>query len=136
MIDLEARRAATKLTMDKYRNRPFDWRNRSTCIHLARTQLRNLGHRPPPIPSFRSALGARRALATAGFASIPALLDSFLERIPPAAMLVGDLAATEGDDGFEGIVVCAGAKMLGWNEVDPSGLRNLIVSEFVGAWRA
>jgi len=136
VIDLEARRAATQRTIDKYRARPFDWRARATCIHLARTQLRNLGHRPPPIPDFRSALGARRALARTGFASVAALLDSMLPRIAPASMLIGDLAAIEGDDGLECIVISAGGKMLGYHVGDATGLKNLIVTAFVGAWRA
>jgi hypothetical protein len=53
-IDLEARRVATNKTIAKYRNRPFDWKTQATCIHLARTQLRNLGHRPRRIPEFQS----------------------------------------------------------------------------------
>lgn len=135
MIDLVARAAATQRTADKYRTRPFDWRTRSTCIHLARTQLRNLCHTPPPVPDFRSALGARRALTKSGFDSVAALLDSMLPRIAPASMVVGDLAIIEGDERFESIVVSAGGKMLGWHEADGSGLKNLIVSSFVGAWR-
>jgi hypothetical protein len=136
VIDLNARADATRRTAAKYRAKPFSWANRATCIHLARTQLRNLGHMPPPIPDFRSALGARRALLRAGFSSVSDLLDSLLPRISPARMLVGDLAVIEGDEGFDGIVVSAGGKMLGWNEADASGLRILVVREYLGAWRS
>jgi len=135
MIDLNARADATRKTLAKYRAKPFSWADRVTCIHLARTQLRNLGHRPPTIPDFRSALGARRSLKKAGFETVSALLDSLLLRIAPSEMLVGDLAVIAGDDSLEAIVISAGGKMLGYHEDDASGLKPLLVSEFGGAWR-
>lgn len=137
-LDLHARAAATAPVANKYRLRPFDWSKRATCIHLARDQLVAMGHRPPPIPMFRSALGAKRALHKAGFATVEALLDSLLPRIAPASMVVGDLALLSGsadDRGFECIVVSAGGKVMGWHEADPSGLMNLIVTDFIAAWR-
>jgi hypothetical protein len=134
-IDLVARAAATAPVADKYRLRPFDWAKRATCIHLARDQLVAMGHAPPPIPVFRSALGARRALHKAGFADVAALLDSLLPRIPPASMVVGDLALMAGEGGLDGIVVSAGGKVMGWHESDPSGLMNLIGIDYLAAWR-
>ena len=136
MSDLIRRQEATTKTLAKYRNVPFDWRNRATCIHVARSQARNMGHRPPAIPDFRSAIGARRALKDTGFATVEALLDSMFERIAPAYMLVGDLALVPGDEGFESIFVSAGEKMLGWIETDPSGMRPISMAIVPSAaWR-
>lgn len=140
-LDLVARAAATARTLAKYRARPFDWRARSTCIHLARFHLRALGHRPPLIPDFRSAVGARRALAEQGAADVVALLDGQpgLARIAPAAMIVGDLAVMQPEEGadraLQSIVVSVGGKVLGWGEADPSGLRPIEAHAILAAWR-
>jgi hypothetical protein len=129
---------ATRKTLAKY-SRPFDWRGRMTCIHMARTQLRNMGHRPPPIPDFRSAIGARSALKKAGFGDIATLFDSMLPRISPAEMWVGDLALLPGDEFFGSICISDTAgKLIGWHEDDPSGVRPQLVLDLrsvTGAWR-
>lgn len=137
--DLVRRADATRATMVRYRTRAFAWDKRATCIHMARFHLRQMGHRPPTIPDIRSPLSARRALLATGHDSLAELLDSLLPRITPAAMLVGDLALFEGDPesgGLDSIGVCAGDKLLGWHADDPSGIKPLIVSSFIGAWRA
>lgn len=98
-----------------------------------------MGHRPPAIPDFRSALGAKTALKATGHATLEALLDSLFPRIAPATMWVGDLALMEGGDGFDAIVICAGGKMIGYHDDHlADGIVNLMgVSErpFIGAWR-
>lgn len=139
MSELDRRTLATEATMAKYERRQFSWRTRATCLHMARTHLRNMGHRPPPIPDFRSALGARRALERTGFADVAALLDSMLLRIAPAAMWVGDIAILPGDAGLDSICIADTAgKLIGWHEDDPSGVRPQLVlslDHVVGAWR-
>lgn len=135
--ELEWRRQATEATLARYRNKPFDWATGVTCVHMARFQLRNMGHRPPSLPRFRGALGAKKAMKERGWPSVSAMLDSMLPRIPPAAMLLGDLAVVEGDAGMDSIMVCAGPQRLfGWRE-DAEGLVVLSVqmSEVSGAWR-
>jgi hypothetical protein len=137
MHELERRRVATERTVAKYRARPFDW-DGATCIHLARTQLRNMGHRPPRIPRFYSIIGARRSLKQAGASSIVELIDNLgLERIPPAMMLIGDLAVLPGDEGFDSVVVCAGGALIGWTEDHHDGVMNLhdALPNVVAAWR-
>lgn len=137
--ELLRRQRATNATLAKYRARAFDWRNRATCVHLARFQMRQMGHRPPPIPDIRSPIGARRALKATGHDDLAALLDSLLPRIAPAAMLLGDLALVPGDPedegGFDSIVMSGGDKLFGWHPDDPSGIKPLIVSTITGAWR-
>lgn len=135
--ELEKRRWATQKTLDRYRDKAFDWATGITCVHLARYHLRKMGHRPPGMPRFRSPLAAKRAMKERGWASVTAMLDSMLEPIAPAQMLLGDLATVEGDAGFDAVFVCAGPRRLfGWRE-DESGAVMLEVpfDEIKGAWR-
>jgi hypothetical protein len=135
--ELEKRRVATEKTLSRFRNKSFSWREGRTCVHLARQHLRNMGHNPPGIPRIRSPLTARKAMKERGWPSVSAMLDELLVRIPPAKMLPGDLAAVEGDGGFDAIFVCAGpGRVFGWRE-DEDGLVALGVSldELTGAWR-
>lgn len=113
--ELEWRRRATQATLDRYRAVPFDWAARQTCVHLAAFHLRNMGHRPPAVPGFTTPAGARKALTDRGWDSVSAMLDSMLEPIAPARMLLGDLAVVAGSDGMEAIVICTGPQaLLGW----------------------
>ncbi len=128
------RQAATTATLNKYRAKPFDWSKGCTCVHLARFHLRQMGHRPPTIPRVRSLLAAKRALKERGWSDTAAMLDSLLPRIPPASMLLGDLAILEDDSGLGAIVVSAGGKCLGWHENAP-GMVVLQPLEITAAWR-
>lgn len=135
-MSLITRRDATQKTFDKYRSRPFDW-NGATCIHLARTQLRNMGHKPPRIPAFRSAIGAKRAMKDAGYATIADIFDGLgLPRIAPARMKVGDIAILPGEDGWDAVVISAGGKLLGWHGASEDGLQPIgeAVAQITGAW--
>lgn len=131
---LAARAEATRRTLAKYRALAFDWKGKVTCIHLARHHLRNMGHTPPPIPAFQSPIGARRALAKAGYENLTDLLNSLLPRIAPASAWVGDVATLDGGEGFDSIVINAGGKWIGFHE-DATGIKPLIVTSIKGAWR-
>lgn len=137
MIELERRRIATEKTLGRYRHKVFDWSAGITCVHLARFHLKNMGHKPPTLPRFRSALGAKKALKERGWASVAEMLDSMMPRIAPAQMMLGDLAIVPGDSGLESILVCAGPfKLLGWHPEDGT----FVVydggnAEVEGAWR-
>ncbi|MFH8652329.1 DUF6950 family protein [Sphingomonas paucimobilis] len=139
MLDLVQRATATEAVIARFRGRPFDWTKRRTCIHLARAQARALGHRPSPVPDFRSPTSARRALRSTGHETLEALFDSLFPRIPPAAMWIGDLALMAGGDGFDAVVVCGGGKMIGYHQDHlANGLVNIepeTAAHFVGAWR-
>lgn len=134
--DLVRRQRATEATLAKYRERSLDWTKRVTCVHMARFHLRQMGHRPPPMPEFRSPLGARKAMKKRGWDSVEQMLDEVLPgaRIAPMSMLLGDLAVVRGDQGLDAILLHAGNEALGWHE---SGDRivPMIVHEYVGAWR-
>jgi hypothetical protein len=57
MNDLLRRKEATEATLARYRGKVFDWSKGITCVHLARCQMRKMGHKPPTLPRFRSMLG-------------------------------------------------------------------------------
>jgi len=140
-IGLVARAQATERTLARYRFRAFDWATGATCIHLARTHLKNMGRAVPMVPRFTTPLGAKKALEATGFGTIAALLDDRLERIAPAEMWVGDIAVLPGCDGlFDAIAISAGnGVMLGWHGGDLSRMHNLVEVDqaaIIGAWRA
>lgn len=139
MLDLAQRVAATERGTAQFRGKPFGWIKRRTCIHLARSQGRAMGHTLPSIPDIRSPKGARRALAATGHADLASLLDSLFPRIAPASMWIGDLALMEGADGLGGIVIAVGGKVMGYHadhldlglvNIEPIG-----PNPFLGAWR-
>lgn len=135
-LDERARR--TEAVIARFRARAFGWNTGGTCLHLARAQMRAMGHKPPTIPHFYSAVGARRALLATGYTDLTALLDSMLPQIAPAAMWVGDLAVMDSgeDDPFDAIVVSAGRLMVGYHADHLNlGVVNIDPLSFKGAWR-
>lgn len=131
------RQNATKKTLERYKGKAFDWAKGITCVHMARAHLRNMGHRPPGLPRFRSALGAKKAMQERGWQSVTEMLDSLLPRIAPAQMVLGDIAVVPGDAGMESIMISVGPrKVMGWL---PDGSAVVVydapASEFTAAWR-
>src|SRR3546814_13704694 len=62
-------------------------------------QAKKLGHKVSlaKAGSYSSALGAKRALAKVGYATLSEALDAHLPRIAPASALLGDIIEIEGD---------------------------------------
>lgn len=139
MTDLLRRARALEAAKRKYGKRAFSWRNGVSCVHLARSHLVKMGHRPPPLPRIRSLLGARRALKERGWADVTEMLDAQagLMRIAPAEMLPGDLAVLASEDAIGAIFVCAGPhKLIGWREDAPAMVvLDLSFDQVSGAWR-
>ena len=137
MNEMQRRVRAVSLTEQRFRDRPFDWKKAATCIHLVRYHAAKMGHRLPVVPRFRNALGARRALLSTGWQTLPALLDSKFERIPPAFMRVGDILALPGDEDWHALVIKGDKqKFLGWHEAAPGcTIMEVDVTKAVGAWR-
>jgi hypothetical protein len=135
-MKLTERAKRTEKTVSKYRGRGFKWDGGATCIHLFRTHLKNMGHKVPVVPRFSSALGAKRAMDAAGYTSLEAIADSLLERIPPAMMIIGDIALMEGEELFDALVISAGpgGKVFGWHP-DAPAFANLVPLEIKAAWR-
>jgi hypothetical protein len=137
MNDLLRRKEATEATLARYRGKVFDWSKGITCVHLARCQMRKMGHKPPTLPRFRSMLGAKQALQERGWNTVEDMLDSMLPRIAPSRMLLGDLAVAPSGEGLGSIMVCAGPhKLLGWREDAPELIiLDVKLNELSGAWR-
>lgn len=132
--DLLRRQTATQATMNRYRKKKFDWRKRATCIHLVRFHLKQLGHKPPAVPEIRSLLGAKKALAERGCENVGELMDTLLTEIPPASMMLGDIAMLEAEDGLGALVVDVGGKVMGWHD-DAPGLVVMDALKIEKAWR-
>lgn len=139
MPELVRRAAAINAAMQKYGKRKFSWRDAVTCVHLVRSHLVKMGHRPPPLPRLRSLIAARRALKERGWANVSDMLDAQpgLLRIAPAEMLPGDIAVLESEDGIGAIFLCAGAhKLIGWRDDAPAMIvLDLSFDKISGAWR-
>lgn len=116
MSEVLKRREVTQATMDHFATRPFDWRKGATCVHLVRKQLVGMGHKPPPMRAFRSALTAKRALEAKGWASLTAMMDSLLPAIPPARAVLGDVVEMPSDDDVFGAlaVVAGNGRLMGY----------------------
>lgn len=148
MMNLHTRAEKTSEVIARFRARSFSWDRGGTCIHLARAQMRALGHRPPTIPRFYSAIGAAKALRATGHPDLASLLDSMLPRIAPASMWIGDLALMESgdEDPFDAIVIATGqtgsgpiggGQLVAGYHADHlgTGIVNIIPQAFKGAWR-
>lgn len=134
--DLVRRQLATEKTLVRYRGKAFDWGKGITCVHLARTHLKNMGHKPPTIPRFRSIHGAKQAMKDRGWADVGDMLDSLLPRIAPAQMLLGDLAIVPGE-GMDAMLICGGPiRLFGWHgsEARPVFI-GVDLGEITAAWR-
>lgn len=137
MNELQKRVAAVETTKARFSEKPFDWSKAATCIHLVRFHAAQMGHSVPIVPKFKSALGAKKALLTTGWQTLPALLDGKFDRIPPAFMRVGDILAMPGDDDWHALVIKADKeKFLGWHQ-DAEGctIMEVDVTAATGAWR-
>lgn len=133
------RQEAVLATRAKYGPRTFAWKPKATCLHMTNFHLRKMGRKPPKLPQIGSLLAAKRELAKRGWANVADMLDGIgLERIAPAFLRLGDLVATESDDGLGAIFIASGeSKFIGWSTdlpemavidvFNPDGL--------LGAWR-
>ncbi|MGC4252427.1 MAG: hypothetical protein QM605_13455 [Sphingobium sp.] len=132
MSDLERRRLATETTRAKYEGMALDFRT-ADCARMIRYHLIQMGHRPPALPRYRSLTGAARALKETG--GIIATLDTFLPRIAPARMLLGDVAVGAGEGGEAGWI-CLGYKFMGWHQDSATPVAMSIdLSHVTAAWR-
>jgi len=119
-MTLPKRVLAAQATKDNWTGVAFQW-GRHDCAKLVAWHLRVMGHevRLAKAGSYRTAIGARRALRNMGFASLSDALDSRFERWPaPAFALPGDIVIGEGDDAaFEAMGVWLGnGALLGFHE--------------------
>jgi len=135
---LQRRRDAAQATLDRFKDQPFAF-GKNDCVRLVAFHLRKLGYRPQlaKAGTYRTALSARRALERAGFGSLAEALDAIgLERIAPAAVIVGDVVQCEGDDELGALAVYVGnGRILGYSE-DAAGAVVMQSLKIDLAWRA
>lgn len=117
MSSIVKRADLTKVTMDKFIGQDFEWRG-CDCVKVARSHLVRAGFSLPKMPNYSDPRTAIRALKSRGWETLEDMLDEFLPRIPPASMLVGDLAIMDAGEGepLGGLVISAGRHVFGFHE--------------------
>jgi hypothetical protein len=129
------RRDAAQATLDHFNGRPFAW-GEADCVRLAAWHVRRMGHKTKlaKAGAYHDEAGARKALAKAGFRSLQKAVDAHgFARIAPAAALVGDIVALEGEGGWPALCVALGnGRVLGFHEGQARVLKPLLP---VLAWR-
>lgn len=139
MTEMERRVAAVTATWEQFRGRPFAF-GRVDCVRLVAAHLKRLGRSVQLAKggSYRSALGAKRALARAGYASlVEALQGVGLVEIAPAAALPGDLIVAPGGQGFDALTIAAGnAMVVGFHDDMLEGGVQMIRIASLGSVRA
>lgn len=134
---LERRAAATHATMARFKDQPFQW-GKNDCARLVAFHLRKLGLpvRLAKAGTYKSALGARRALTRLGHATLLEAVDSYgMPRIAPAMAVIGDVVALPGADELGALGVAVGnGRVLAYHE-DAPGAVILQPAGFVAAWR-
>jgi hypothetical protein len=117
---LEKRRRAVEATKERFAGRSFVL-GAADCVKLARFHLTQMGHKLPSTGHYSNEIGAVKALKKQGAKNLAELLDKHLERIAPAAMLLGDLAMPPSDPEAEAntlgtiVIKVAPTKYLGWH---------------------
>lgn len=138
------RQRAMEATMTRFAGQNFKL-GKADCIQLVRFHLVKMGHRGlPSTGKYKAEAGAKAALESQGVKTVEELLDKYLERIAPAAMLPGDIGLVEAEEGAPAwragtvVIQLPGRKLLGWHPdsallavVEPS-----VQAPFIGAWRA
>lgn len=135
-MNLAERVARTNGVIEQFKGKPFDWKTRGNCIHLAKAQAKALKVRTPTVPRFTTYAGAVKALKATGHESLETLLDSLFLRIPTSRMIVGDIAMLPGRAPFGALVIAAGGqKVIGWHG-DAECLQPVEVNscDFIAAW--
>lgn len=137
MNELLRRRDVAQAAVDRFQGVPFEY-GKNDCARLAAFVLRQMGHRPQlgKAGGYRSALGARRALARAGHHSLAAALDALgLLRIAPAAALPADIIMVPAEGGLDGSlqVAVGNRRTLGYHE-DLIGADILQPVQYLAAW--
>lgn len=136
---LHERAERTRAVVGRFRSKPFDWAKAATCYHLVRAQLVAFGYKAKAVPAFRTPLGAKGALKKLGAASLEQLMDNHgCMRIPPAMMIVGDVALLPSEGPFDALAIYGGGgELFGWHGDDASSLRSFSMpaTDIIAAWR-
>ncbi len=139
--EMARRMRAIESVRARFEGKPYKI-GRSDCAKLVRALLVAMGHRNLPKPKpYKNAIGAKRELTRLGFDSLEQMMDTLLERITPAMMLIGDIGLIDADPedaaGDETLVVSLGNKYWGWHP-DQFELAVMVIdpANIKAAWRA
>lgn len=138
MSELLRRQHAAQAAVDRFKGQPLAY-GKNDCARLAAFVLRKMGHRPQlaKAGTYRTALGAARALERSGFEDLAAAIDAMgLPRIAPAAAWVADLVLLPAEGPFGGAlsVAVGNGRVLGYHE-DVDGADILQPVQYLAAWR-
>jgi hypothetical protein len=98
--ELVVRQRATQTLLDNWKDKSFVLGERD-CVRLVADHLRRCGYKikAPAKGSYRTFFSAIRKLKEAGHDSLSDALDSLgLERVTPAATILGDIIELPGED--------------------------------------
>lgn len=115
--DIYARCVATQETRDAFEGRSFAY-GKADCLMMVHSHLRRFGYQVPDLPPYRGSTGAKKALEGQGAKTLIELVSRYLEPIPPAFMLPGDILAGEGKP-FDSLAIHSGQLLFGWCEGEP-----------------
>lgn len=136
--EMVRRRDAAQATLDRFKDVPLRL-GRNDCVRMVAFHLRKLGRKVklPASGAYASARSGKRLLAEMGHADLAAAVDAHgLERIPPAATVVGDILMLPGEEGLGALCIALGnGRVVGWHQ-DARGAVVLQPVEFEAAWRA
>lgn len=110
------------------------------CVKLVRFHLKALGHKLPSTGHYKTPKEAAKQLKKQGVKNLEQLLDKFLDPIPYASMLPGDIVLLKSDPEAPAselgtIAVSLGRKLMGYH----GDAQELVVMEplqIEKAWRA
>lgn len=132
------RRDAAQATLDAWSTEPMRLGS-ADCVRMAAAHLRLLGYqvRLPPKGAYRTVVAAMRLLRDAGHDSLGAALDAIgLERIAPAATIVGDIMLMPAEHELGALVVCMGnGRVAGWHDDHAGGVVVMEPLAMTAAWR-
>lgn len=135
--DLRQRAAAAQETKDAAKDKRFKL-GKQDCFLMVRAHLVRMGAAVAEfgnVGSYHSPTGARRKLQRAGYADLHAAMDAHFVRIPPAAALIGDVIALEGEEGVGALTVYLGnGRVLGFHETSEFACI-LQPNAYEAAWR-
>ncbi|WP_342249387.1 DUF6950 family protein [Sphingomonas sp. OTU376] len=136
---LVRRRDAAQQILDAWKARPLRL-GTNDCVRMIAAHLRKLGYKVklPPSGSYRTVASATKALRAAGFSSVGAALDDLgLERIAPAAAIIGDILELPAVDGLGAFAIALGnGRAAAYHEDVAGGVQVIQPLEYVDAWRA
>jgi hypothetical protein len=135
---LVRRRDAAERTLRTWETRPQKLGS-ADCVRMTAAHLRLLGYKVklPPAGSYRTVNSAMKALEKAGHDSISAALDALgLERIAPAATIVGDIILMPAEHELGALVIVMGnGRVAGWHDDHAEGVVVMQPLQMIAAWR-